>query len=105
MTTATTTIADARLARSWSACHACLFPDPTSPPKSWEVSVAGFLFERGYHPDSIRRVLDHATLLGSVECSAELSFSDHDRAEVEARLPEQPIGNWARREYIGTWMA
>lgn len=98
-------IASAYLARSWSSCHAALFPDPTMPPRSWERDVAGFLFERGYHPDSIRLVLDHAGRWGTVECSPELVFCEYDRQHVEAKLPEAPIGTWLRVEFSGVWTA
>jgi hypothetical protein len=93
-------IANSFLRRSWSRCHEALFPDPTLPPKQWETNVAGYLWEMGYTPECIRLVLDHATLLGSVECSAELAFSGIDRQHVESLLPERPAGEWAR--YPGT---
>ncbi len=93
------------LRRSWTACFAVLFDDPTCPPKFWEIDAAGYLFERGYHPRTIRRVLDHALFQGTVECCVELSFDDRDRERIEANLPDGHPSEWNRAEYAGTWSA
>jgi hypothetical protein len=85
-----------RRARSWSRFHGALFPDVTMPGQRWEVDVAGYLFEKGYHIESTRLVLAHAREHGSVTCCPELAFSERDRDAVEARLPECPAAEWAR---------
>lgn len=79
------------LTRSWSRCRAALFPDPTLPPKQWEHNIAGFLFERGYAPESIRLTLDHLAIFGTAMNCAELSFSALDRREVDRRMPGRPV--------------
>jgi hypothetical protein len=85
------------LARSWSALHNALFPTADDfPPRTWQVNVAGFLFERGYDPQSIRLVLDHGREHGSFECLAELSFCEHDREVCEGLLPWAPDADWSR---------
>lgn len=89
--------------RSWSEFHNTLFPDPTFPPRPYEIDIAGYLYERGYHVTSTRAVLMWAEDFGTVEGCRELMFDDNDSRHVESLIPEQPVGNWSRPEYAGTW--
>lgn len=79
----------------WAEFYAELYPDD-SLPKQWEFEVASYLFERNYHVDSIRAVLESTAAWGTAELCRELQFDDQDRARVERLLPETPSHQWAR---------
>jgi hypothetical protein len=76
-------------------CEAFADDDPYSyVPKRWESDLAFFLFSREYTADAVAHVIRHAHEAGSVEgCSM---IHDEDRAECEAILPDDAIGNWCR---------
>ncbi len=97
-----TTNASRILRHSWSEFYRNCFPDPTQPPKQWELDVAGFLWERGYAKCEALCVLDHAGRHGSVDCCPVL-IDPFDRAEVERKLPDCPDGEWERGEMSGNW--
>jgi hypothetical protein len=87
--------------RPWSEVSRVLFNDPTSPPRTWETDVAGYLSGRRYHVNSIRVILEHARECGTAECCSELQFDARDRAHVESLLPEAPAAAWD--QYPETW--
>jgi hypothetical protein len=72
------------------------------PAKVWHLNVARYLYGRGYHPASIKIVIDHSELHGSVECCSELVFDDRDRASVERLLPESSEESWSHYSQC-TW--
>lgn len=88
---------------AWAELHRALFPDPTQPGHGWEEQVAAYLFDRGYHPESIGFVLEDARAWGTVELSRELSFSEFDRRVVERIIPDAADGDWDREPFRGVW--
>lgn len=86
---------DRFLQASWAAFAAKLFADDM-PPKQWEFLVAAYLFERGYHVDSVRAVLEYTAAWGTAEGCRGLSFDAADCARVERLLPGVPDYQWAR---------
>jgi hypothetical protein len=89
---------DPHTLRSWTRVYNLLFPDPTFPPRKWELDVAGYLFERRYHVTSIQDVLAHVDTYGSIECCIQLAFDARDRAKVESLLPDAHESAWARHD-------
>jgi hypothetical protein len=78
-------------------CEAFADDDPYSyVPKRWQSDLAFFLFGREYTQESVAHIIRHANEDGSVECCSMLH--EEDRAEAEAILPDDAIGNWARYE-------
>jgi hypothetical protein len=87
---------------AWAELHRALFPDESMPGPVWQQDVASYLFDRGYHPESIMLILNDAIAWGTVELSRELSFSEFDKRVVERLLPDRD-SEWSNAAFSGHW--